>query len=118
MTRPRHRAGAVDDLEESTMESTVHIPEMAQGRRRVQAAKRLPPLAPCGCVRDPDHDRHRCHGEMTLPMADGLVAAAIPLREYGLTPIFDHQSLRAAWKLCPEYRTAIEVEAMTGSEAA
>ena len=51
-------------------------------------------------------------------MADGLVAAAIHLREYGLTPIFDHQSLRAAWKLCPEYRTAIEVEAMTGSEAA
>ncbi len=42
-------------------------------------------------------------------MADAVIAAAEHLDAAGLTPIFDHRALRAAWKLAPEYRSQIEL---------
>ena len=83
-------------------------PPAAWAQRRYQASLRLPPLGPCGCIRDPDNDRHRCHGQITLARADALIAAAAHLDAAGLRPIFDAIQLRDVWKLCPEYHSRIE----------
>jgi hypothetical protein len=91
------------------LEHRLSIPGvMEMNRRRYEASLRLPPLPPCGCIRDPEYDRHRCHGGMTLPQADALIAAAEHLEIAGLRPIFDAGQLRDVWKLCPEHRSRIE----------
>lgn len=86
----------------------------ANGARRT-AALRLPPLEPCGCVRDPDHDRHRCHGDMTLAEADAVIAAANYLESLGVAPLFDSRTLRAVWRLLPEHRSRLEDLARRGA---
>jgi hypothetical protein len=83
-------------------------PPAEWAQRRYAASLRLPPLPPCGCRRDPDHDVHRCHGEMTLAQADAVIAAAAHLDAAGLRPVFDVGQLREVWKLCPEHRSRIE----------
>ena len=67
-------------------------------RRRCAAARRLLPLGRCGCIRDPDHDRHRCGGQISERQVAGAVAAAHHLRSAGLPPIFDLPTLRALWR--------------------
>src|SRR5271166_5171640 len=39
-----------------------HGDALAAMRRRRRASRRLPPLPPCSCIRDPLTDRHRCDG--------------------------------------------------------
>jgi hypothetical protein len=60
---------------------------LAQHRRRHEAAKRLPPLGHCGCIRDPAHDKHRHREALTDHQLDGWQAAVIDLRGNGLTAI-------------------------------
>lgn len=76
--------------------------------RRTSHKRLLPPLEPCGCIRDPDHDRHHCGNEMTLARADAVIAAAEHLEAAGLLPLPDRDELHAAWRLCPEHRPTVE----------
>ncbi|BBY82957.1 hypothetical protein MPUL_41150 [Mycolicibacterium pulveris] len=78
------------------------------GRRRAAAKLLMPPLEPCGCIRDPDHDRHRCRDDITLAQADAVIATANYLESIGCTPVFEPHTLRAAWRLCPEHRVRLE----------
>lgn len=66
--------------------------------RRRGASRRMPPLGPCGCVRDPAHDGHRCGGEITDKTVVGAVEAAHHLADLGYPPIFNVEMLRAMWK--------------------
>jgi hypothetical protein len=38
---------------------------LAGNARRYGASRRMAPLPPCGCVRDPEYDRHVCGGEIS-----------------------------------------------------
>lgn len=70
------------------------------GALRRESALRSTPLHPCGCIRDPNHDRHRCHGMSDRQVA-GAVAAAHHLLELDLTPIFNIEMLRLMWRIDP-----------------
>ena len=49
----------------------------AGGLRRREAALRLPPIGRCGCIRDPDLDKHRCGARpLTDHQFDGWRATA------------------------------------------
>lgn len=85
------------------------------GLRRAAAKLLMPPLDPCGCIRDPEHDRHRCRDDMTPAQADAVVAAANYLESHGYTPVFAPHALRAAWRLCPEHRARLERVAHEGA---
>lgn len=85
-----------------------HPDFMEMNRRRYWASLLLPPLPPCGCVRDPAYDRHRCHGHMTYARADAMIAAANHLDSVGLRGVFDVGELREVWKLTPEHRSRVE----------
>ena len=67
-------------------------------RRRYAASRRLPPLAPCGCVRDPDHDRHRCRSLVSDRMVDAGAQAAHHLLAHGCIPILGTDTLRGLWR--------------------
>jgi hypothetical protein len=73
-------------------------PDLSALRRRHAAALRLPPLAPCGCIRDPGHDRHRCGDEITTSMVDGYRAAVLHLRAHGLLAAPDIAAMQALWR--------------------
>jgi len=64
---------------------------------RRESALRSAPLGLCGCVRDPDHDRHRCDA-LSDQQIVGAVAAAHHLLARGLPPIFDRPILVAMWR--------------------
>jgi hypothetical protein len=69
---------------------------LVQRRRRFQAARRLPPLAPCGCIRDPLFGRHRCVVDaLTDRQLDGWQAAIAHLNRLG-TPAIVPASVRRA----------------------
>jgi hypothetical protein len=55
-------------------------------------------ISRCGCIKDPDLDRHRCSGEGTEKMVDAAAAAAQHLLAENLTPVFDVSTLRALWR--------------------
>ena len=65
---------------------------------RRESAMRSTPLGLCGCVRDPDLDRHRCYDALSDRQIVGAVAAAHHLLARDLTPIFDTDTLRAMWR--------------------
>jgi len=67
-------------------------------RLRWESARRLPPLAPCGCVRDPAHDRHRCHALISDRMVEAGAQAARHILGHGCTPILDRATLRALYQ--------------------
>jgi hypothetical protein len=66
-------------------------------RRRRDAALRLPPLGPCGCIRDPLRD-HRCGDEITETMVTAYHDAAQHLLHLGLLPAPLLPELRALWR--------------------
>jgi hypothetical protein len=71
----------------------------AGGRRRREAALRLPPIGRCGCIRDPDLDRHRCGARpLTDHQLDGWRATAQHLLEVGCPPLLELDVLRALHK--------------------
>jgi hypothetical protein len=66
--------------------------------RRAHAKKLCTPVSPCGCIVDPDHDRHLC--DEIAPsdrMVDAYVAAAQRLLEAGLTPAPSLPEMRVMW---------------------
>ena len=58
----------------------------------------MAPLSLCGCVRDPDHDRHSCGEQITDAQLQGAVDAAHHILAAGYLPIFDLPTLRELWK--------------------
>ena len=70
----------------------------AAGLRRREAALRLPPIGRCGCIRDPDHDRHLCRSDVTEKQAQAAVDAARHLTANGYLPLFDRSTLVALWR--------------------
>jgi len=58
----------------------------------------MPPLGPCGCIRDPGHDRHHCGDQITEPMVDAGRAAAAHLLELGYTPILRRDTLTTLYR--------------------
>jgi hypothetical protein len=71
----------------------------AGGRRRREAALRLPPIGRCGCIRDPDLDKHRCGARpLSDHQVDGWRSAAIDIIEDGYVPIVPAEVVRRLWK--------------------
>ena len=54
--------------------------------------------ARAGCIRDPDHDRHRCRGEISDKMREAAADAARHLTANGYLPLFDAPTLRELWR--------------------
>jgi hypothetical protein len=70
-----------------------------QGNGRRHAWKRrLPPIEPCGCIRDPDYDRHRCGDEISDHMAEAAVAAIERLEQLDTPGLLDDRTCRAMWR--------------------
>jgi hypothetical protein len=59
----------------------------------------MAPIPPCGCVRDPDVDRHRCGGEISNHMAEAAVTAINHLDQLGTPGLLDERSCRAMWRI-------------------
>jgi hypothetical protein len=85
--------------------STAHRRHWRNARR--ESAMRSTPLGPCGCIRDPDLDRHRCdtlnpnHArvhDLSDQQIVGAVAAAQHLLARDLPPVFDTGTLRGMWR--------------------
>lgn len=78
---------------------------------RRATALRMPPLGMCGCVRDPDVDRHRCRDtEPSDKQVDGYRDAVGHLRDLGLTPAGFTDELRLLWRRGgQDRRLAVEV---------
>jgi hypothetical protein len=72
---------------------------LAGNARRFAASRRMAPLPPCGCARDPAHDRHRCDGEITDRMAAAAVAAVTHLDRHGTPGLLDNRTCRAIWRI-------------------
>lgn len=90
---------------------------LAGNARRFAASRRVPPLSPCGCVRDPDDDRHRCHGDISNVMAQAAVTAAIHLDKLGTPGLLNRQTCRAVWRI--GYRAlAVAVHNRTSGQVA
>lgn len=71
----------------------------AGGRRRREAALRLPPIGRCGCIRDPDLDEHRCGARpLTEHQFDGWRATAEHILEGDSVPIVPVEAVRAMWR--------------------
>jgi hypothetical protein len=62
------------------------------------AKRRSHPIGTCGCIRDPDHDRHRCASTISDRQVQAALDAADHLRAEGCMPIFDLPTLREMWK--------------------
>jgi hypothetical protein len=67
-------------------------------QRRAAARKFCPPISTCGCVVDPDFDRHDCHDDITDVMADAAVSAALHLLAVGTAGIFSKDLCRTMWR--------------------
>lgn len=72
---------------------------LAQRRRAYAASRRMTPLSPCGCIRYPGPDRHRCKQEMTEVQAIAAIAAAQHLQMLGTPGLFDRTACRAMHQL-------------------
>ena len=59
----------------------------------------MPPLGPCGCIRDPDYDRHVCDGEISDNMAEAAIAAIVLLDQLGTPGLLDERTCRAMWRI-------------------
>jgi hypothetical protein len=66
-----------------------------QRRRGYAASRRMPPLAPCGCIRHPEVDRHRCDSAISDKQAEAASAAIQHLDEVGTPGLLDEDTCRA-----------------------
>jgi hypothetical protein len=67
--------------------------------RRFGASRCMAPLPPCGCIRDPEYDRHVCGGEISDNMAEAAVAAVVLLDQLGTPGLLDDRTCRAMWRI-------------------
>lgn len=67
---------------------------------RFHAARRMTPLSVCGCIRDPERDRHWCDPNRppTEVDVDGYGAAVAHLDRHGLTAAPRLDELRELWR--------------------
>jgi hypothetical protein len=88
-------------------------------QRRHGAARRLPPISRCGCIRDPDHDRHRCGDAITETMVDGYRDAVLHLRHLGLLAAPLQPEVQMLWRRGgDDRRLAQELYQLAGGDAA
>lgn len=73
--------------------------DLAARRRRRGAAIRSTVISTCGCVRDPEVDRHRCSDGITDVMAEAAISAAEHLEMLGTPGIFDTDACKSMWRL-------------------
>lgn len=83
---------AADEMNTTTQRRYDGLAGMA---RRRGAALRSSPLEPCGCVRDPGHDRHRCDRGVSDVMTAAAVAAMALLDSNGTPGLLDTETCRA-----------------------
>lgn len=70
-----------------------------QLRCRRTASHRLPPIGACGCIRDPDVDRHQCHADgPSEVLVDAAAAALTHLDRIGTPGLLDTGTCRALWR--------------------
>ncbi len=62
------------------------------------SSHRMVPVSRCGCIRDPEHDVHRCSSEITDVMIDAYSAAAQHLLDHGVTPAPNVPAMRVMWR--------------------
>jgi hypothetical protein len=72
---------------------------LAGNARRLGASRRMVPMPPCSCVRDPGCDRHRCDGAVSDHQAEAAVAAVAHLDELGTPGLLDERTCRAMWRI-------------------
>jgi len=87
------------DSQDITAPSTHHAFDALSGNARRYAAKRrMTPLPPCGCIRDPEIDQHRCGADISDHMAEAAAAAIVLLDQLGTPGLLDHRTCRAMWR--------------------
>ncbi|WRO42740.1 Hypothetical protein MUW33_2790 [Mycobacterium canetti] len=59
----------------------------------------MTPISPCGCIRDPEHDRHRCDSEISDRRARAAVDAIVHLDRAGYPGLADDRTCRAMWQI-------------------
>jgi hypothetical protein len=72
---------------------------LAGNVRRRAHATRSNPLGDCGCIGDPEVDRHRCGDEITDVMAEAAVSAVVHLDQLGTPALLDNRTCRAMWHI-------------------
>lgn len=83
-------------------------------QHRSAAKQFCTPVSECGCIVDPDFDKHRCGTEVE---ADAIVAAALHLRAVGAPGLFGTNECRAMWRE-GHHRLAAECFSYAHGEAA
>jgi hypothetical protein len=73
--------------------------QLSPRRRSFLASRRMPPLGPCGCIRHPDIDRHRCDQQITDVQAEAAAAAIRHLDSLGAPGILPAETCRAMWRV-------------------
>jgi hypothetical protein len=71
---------------------------LAGNRRRREDSRRSAPTSVCGCIRDPDVDRHRCGTELSDVMVDAAAAALEHLQHLGTPGLLDRSTCQALWR--------------------
>lgn len=87
------------DTHDSALPEHQRHDPLAGNAQRFGTSRRTAPLGLCGCIRDPEHDRHRCKGEISDVMADGAVAAVMHLDRLGTPGLLDDRTCRAVWRI-------------------
>ncbi|HZU46175.1 MAG TPA: hypothetical protein VFA16_02780 [Mycobacterium sp.] len=81
----------------STKQCKRYDPHAGNARRRWHAV-RSTPIGACGCIRDPEVDRHRCGHGISAVMVDAAVTTAEHLQSLGTPGIFSVDTCRAMWR--------------------
>ena len=72
---------------------------LTQRRRGWMASRRMTPLGPCGCIRHPAADMHRCGSGVSDLQAEAAVAAIKHLDEMGTPGLLDTDTCQAMWRI-------------------
>jgi len=73
--------------------------QLRQRRRGYAASRRMTPLGPCGCIRHPEVDRHRCDAQISDVQAEAATAAIQHLNSIGAPGLLDGDTCRAIWRI-------------------
>lgn len=86
--------------------------QLTQRRQGWIASRRMPPLEPCGCIRHPEVDKHRCGKAISDKQAQAAVAAIEHLADVGTPGLMDRDTCRAMWRIGSR-DLAVQVDART-----
>jgi hypothetical protein len=113
---PAPTTATVDTANDSRSSRQSRYDALAGNARRFAAKRRTAPLPPCGCIRDPDYDRHVCGGEISDNMAEAAVAAVVLLDQLGTPGLLDERTCRAIWRI-GQHRIATAVHRRSAGAA-